>query len=68
MCFIDSPIGRCEAVKEMVLLDETQRECAREHACPPGRECPLEGCFAPVSGLSAEHAAQLAPLRRGDAR
>lgn len=66
MSFFDSPLGRCEAVKEMVLLDETQTECAREHECPPGRECPLEGCFTPVSGLSAEHAALLAkkPARR----
>lgn len=60
MSFIDSPIGRCEAVKEMVLLDETQLECAREHDCPPGRNCPLEGCFAPVSGLTAEDAERLA--------
>jgi hypothetical protein len=56
----DSPVGRCEAVKEMVLLDETQFECAREHNCPPGRNCPLEGCFAPVSGLTAEDAERLA--------
>lgn len=64
MSFIDSPIGRCEAVKEMVLLDETQRECAREHDCPPGRNCPLEGCFALVSGLSAEDAERLSRPRR----
>lgn len=61
MTFIDSPIGRCEAVKEMVLLDETQRECAREHGCPPGRDCPLEGCFARISGLTEEDADRLAP-------
>ena len=68
MTFIDSPIGRCEAVKEMVLLDETQMECAREHDCPPGRHCPLEGCFARVSGLSeedAEHLAAVQAARRG---
>jgi hypothetical protein len=59
MSFIDSPIGRCEAVKEMVLLDETQMECAREHDCPPGRECPLEGCFAEESGVSEETLAAL---------
>jgi len=60
MCFLDSPIGRCEAVKEMVLLDETQMECAREHGCPPGRDCPLEGCFAEKSGVSEETLAALA--------
>lgn len=60
MSIFDSPIGRCEAVKEMVLLDETQIECAREHDCPPGRNCPLDGCFTPVSGLSEEDAELLA--------
>ena len=51
MSIIDSPIGRCEAVHEMVLLDETQQECACEHGCPPGFDCPLAGYFAKVSGL-----------------
>lgn len=51
MCFFDSPVGRCEAVREMVLLDETQPECAREHDCPPGRVCPLEGQFTERSGV-----------------
>jgi hypothetical protein len=60
MSIFDSPIGRCEAVKEMVLLDETQAECAFEHDCPPGRQCPLDGCFEVVSGLSAEDAEALA--------
>lgn len=46
MCFFDSPIGRCEAVQEMVLLDETQEECACEHDCPKDRVCPLAGYFA----------------------
>lgn len=46
MSVFDSPIARCEAVREMVLTDETQAECAREHACPPGRICPLCGYFA----------------------
>lgn len=56
MSIIDSPIGRCEAVHEMVLLDETQQECACEHGCPPGFDCPLAGYFAEVSGLSEEDA------------
>lgn len=66
MSFFDSPVGRCEAVREMVLLDETQQECAHEHDCPPGRECPLDGCFTPVSGVSEDHIALLAkkPARR----
>jgi hypothetical protein len=52
MSYFDSPIGRCEAVREMVLLDETQHECAREHGCAPGFACPLKGCFARHSGVS----------------
>ena len=52
MSFIDSPISRCEAVREMVLTDQTQGQCALEHGCPPGRNCPLEGCFAEISGIT----------------
>jgi len=51
MCFFDSPVGRCEVVGELVLLDETQRECAREHGCAPGQACPLRGYFAEFSGV-----------------
>lgn len=52
MCFFDSPVGRCEVVRELVLLDETQQECAGEHGCPPGTRCPLKGYFAERSGVS----------------
>lgn len=60
MSILDSPIGRCEAVREMVLLDETQAQCAAEHDCQPDRDCPLEGHFATVSGLSEENAQAMA--------
>lgn len=52
MCFFDSPVGRCEAVRELVLLDETQKECAREHHCAPDFKCPLKGWFTEQSGVS----------------
>lgn len=52
MCFFDSPIGRCEAVRELVLLDETQQECACEHGCAAGADCPLKGWFTEQSGVS----------------
>lgn len=42
----DSPVARCEVIREMVLIDETQAECAREHDCPADRECPLARYFA----------------------
>jgi hypothetical protein len=72
MSFIDSPISRCEAVREMVLTDQTQRQCAFEHECPPGRNCPLDGCFAEISGLTeaatlAEVAAAEAPMAHMEA-
>ncbi|MDX9700008.1 MAG: hypothetical protein RBT55_10515 [Rhodocyclaceae bacterium] len=59
MSFFDSPVGRCDEVHEMVLLDETQEECAREHGCAPDTDCPLAGCFTTVSGMSEEHAEAL---------
>lgn len=52
MSIFDSPIARCEAVREMVLTDETQAECAREHDCAPGQVCPLCGYFSETSGLT----------------
>lgn len=69
MTFLDSPIGRCEAVREMVLLDETQKECAREHGCPEGRACPLQGWFTEQSGVSnpANLPAKRTPRRRRSA-
>lgn len=51
MSIFDSPIARCDAVHEIVLTDETQVECAREHECPPGRQCPLCGYFTETSGV-----------------
>jgi hypothetical protein len=47
----DVRFAPCEAVREMVILDQTQEECAQEHLCPQGRICPLDGCFAEYSGL-----------------
>ena len=54
MSFIDSPMARCDFVREIVLTDETQAECAREHECPPGTVCPLCGYFTEMSGISEE--------------
>ncbi|QWT44903.1 hypothetical protein [Azospira inquinata] len=65
MCYFDSPIGRCEAVKEMVLMDQTQGQCAREHHCPAGRTCPLAGCFTTCSGLYEEDAGLMPPAKGG---
>jgi len=58
MSFFDAPLARCEAVRQMVLTDETQAECAREHDCPPGFKCPLCGYFTESSGISEEASVQ----------
>lgn len=41
----DSPFDYCPHCGEMVLLDQTQRECAEEHRCG-NVECPLRNCFS----------------------
>ena len=56
MSIFDAPIARCDAVREMVLTDETQCECAREHDCPPDRQCPLAGYFTETSGQTESEA------------
>lgn len=40
----DSPFAYCPHCGEMVLLDQTQRECAGEHRCGD-IACPLGACF-----------------------
>lgn len=41
----DSPFAYCPKCNQMVLLDQTQRECKGEHGC--GKcECPLRNCFS----------------------
>lgn len=57
----DSPIARCEIVCEMVLIDETQAECAREHDCPPDRICPLARYFAEPAIVVGSDAASATP-------
>jgi len=41
----DSPIEPCPVCGEMVLLDQTRTECAREHNCPIDTICPLQKYF-----------------------
>ncbi len=60
----DSPISRCEVMHEMVLTDQTQAECAREHQCPAGQACPLANCFYAVSGITMANCAA-APIATG---
>ncbi|NJD33438.1 MAG: hypothetical protein FIA96_01105 [Betaproteobacteria bacterium] len=41
----DSPIEPCPVCGQMVLLDQTQVECAREHDCSIEAPCPLRKFF-----------------------
>lgn len=45
MSIFDAPVSRCETMHCMVLTDQTQRQCAEEHGCPKGTDCPWQGCF-----------------------
>ena len=42
----DSPFDYCPVCNEMVLLDQTRRECSGEHHCAASVSCPLAGCFS----------------------
>ena len=44
----DSPIEPCPVCGQMVLLDQTQVECAREHACSTDTPCPLQKYFTGI--------------------
>lgn len=46
MCTFDSPIARCEAMRVMVLTDQTPHQCAVEHGCSDRMKCPLEDYFS----------------------
>lgn len=43
----DSPFVFCPRCGEMVLLDQTRRECAREHGCDQ-EPCPLAAWFGGI--------------------
>ena len=54
----DSPFEFCAICKEYVLLDQTQRQCAHEHACAPGALCPLGRYFTGIEFGGNEDAAR----------
>ena len=58
MCTFDAPISRCEAMRCMVITDQTQRQCAAEHECPKGMKCPLGTCFTGVPVRAAPRPAR----------
>lgn len=44
----DSPIEPCPVCGQLVLLDQTRGECAREHGCPGDTVCPLQKLFTGI--------------------
>jgi len=50
---LDSPFERCPRCRQYVLLDQTRRQCAREHGCGEGEACPLARYFTGVEFGSA---------------
>jgi len=53
MVTFDSPIEKCVVCGQIVLLDQTQGECAREHGCG-SRECALGKYFEGIR-ISSEN-------------
>lgn len=44
----DSPFEFCAACRDYVLLDQTPRQCAREHGCADPARCPLYRYFTGI--------------------
>ena len=56
----NSPLHYCPMCRQYVALDQSQRECAHEHACSPQQPCPLAHLFS-------VHDPEAVPERAGDA-
>jgi len=54
----DSPFEFCGVCGEYVLLDQTQKECAREHLCSGAVACPLRRIFTGIDFAPPAAAAQ----------
>ena len=61
----DSPFEFCSVCRQYVLLDQTEPQCVREHACNGDVACPLARYF---TGFDFAAAAQASghPSPRGD--
>ncbi|GMQ96074.1 MAG: hypothetical protein BMS9Abin14_573 [Gammaproteobacteria bacterium] len=58
--FIDSPFEVCPVCDQYVFLDQSYRQCAREHHCG-NMKCPLERFFVGTEvQIPADQAAQRA--------
>ncbi len=41
----DSPMEHCPVCGQMVVLDQTKRECGLKHGCSTDKACPLQKYF-----------------------
>jgi len=60
----DCPIAVCPICKQPILLDQTRKECAREHDCSEPH-CPLESDF---TGIEFKEGAKGMPTRRSNGK
>jgi hypothetical protein len=56
----DSPFEFCNVCNAYVLLDQTQRQCAREHRCRNVVKCPLQRFFTGYD-FGRKHEARATP-------
>jgi len=62
----DSPFEYCKICRGYVLLDQTHRECAREHGCDKVSECPLRWLFTGIEFGAKKEKARTNPGRNRD--
>jgi hypothetical protein len=60
----DSPFDHCPRCGEMVVLDQTHKECAQEHHCDTSIPCPLQKQFCGYD-FSAPNSKYPQELRNG---
>jgi len=59
----DSPFEYCSVCRQYVLLDQTQPQCAHEHACSGTVACPLAKYFTGFAFGAAARASERPPHR-----
>jgi hypothetical protein len=50
----DSPFEYCLVCRAYVLLDQTQKQCGREHSCAAVAKCPLQRFFTGMDFREAQ--------------
>jgi hypothetical protein len=61
----DSPFAYCKVCRGYVLVDQTHRECVREHSCESVSECPLRDLFTGIDFGAKKRKAKAGSGSRG---